>query len=1081
MTGGDGAYRGVLVSGRFPELESALCERIAELKSGRPLAPVTVVVGSSAVCTRVNDHLVRRLGGVANVGIVTFARFAADVVAQASRQPVLGGVARERLVRRLVTAHAASLTYFRPVVERPHFAGALAATFADLREGCVDPDARWPDSASGPAAEAAPAQTRAALDDLRLLYTAYCRELDALGVADRAAVLRAAAGLVAAGAGPAAHVVLYGLYDLNGAQGLLADAALRSGADAFVPVPRGGLRQGVTLWDAALAAGLTERCAAAPSPASDSERLAGVWQPSGAAGDLLGLTGDLTLAVVSVPDERAEAREAVREVVAAAERGVPLRDCAILVPRADDAELLAAALAGAGLPVACRRPDRSPGPRLLLTLGECLAPQVGEPFARRAVVDLLTAAPLRDVRPAAGDAALWLDEAREAGVVCGLDQWLERVAVRRRALERRVSDLESRVAVTDDDDDAGGERLERTRVRLCASRSLEWAVDRLGAAFGALPERAGWVTWAAAFADFAGDLFAAEAAESARDAAARLSSLAVLDEHVDLAGAVEAVRELLVGGTVAEGRVGRDGVAVLTPLEARGLSFSTVVMTGLAEGGFPVRGRPDPLLGDASRRALNGLPGVRLPLTEQRDAESRLLFAFACEAARDRLALLAPRTDAATGRPRLPSRYLLRLASLAAGRPVGQDEFLTGRPLAPVWRRVGAGPAFADDVTWVDERERDGAALLSLSERGSTSAASAYLAVVLGAGRPARRRLAAWGSARSPVPGEWDGLLGGEAQSLLAQRHPFRAEVHPTTLERYLSCPFTFLLRSVFELEAPQEPGDSLDMDAMEFGSLVHAILESAYKRVISEHLDLEGALAATTEAWQTHCVDAERSGTTGAELAWGVRKQVLLDDLHEAVRRDPVFSTGGGAPSAVEWRFGDRYVRVVSLVLDDGRSVRFAGRLDRVDHSGDGARVIDYKTGAGGSERQRLKDRLSIQLPVYQLAVRQWWTELGGGEEGPAKVTSAYRLVTRRGGFEDVPLPEGEADAQDRLRSLVAGALCLVERGLFPRTRRDRCDYCDVAYACGISAWARSRKREHPALSPVVSIQGPPKDGTDD
>ena len=1075
MAGGDGIERGLLVCGRFPELEGALCERVAELKSGRPLAPVTVVVGSSAVRTRVGDLLARRLGGVANVGVVTFARFAADVAARASQPSLLGGLARERLVRRLVSAHSSSLAYFGPVADRPHFAAALAATFADLREGCVDPASPWAVSASASAADGAVGQSRAALDDLRSLYAAYCDELRALGVADRAEVLHAAAGLFESGAPSGSHVAFYGIYDLNRAQELLAAAALQAGADAFVPVPRDGLGAGVTLWDAARAAGLAERCEAAPPPAGDPERLAGVWRSPGVAADQPSLSGDGTLAVVSVPDERSEAREAVRAVVAAAERGVPLRDCAVLVPRGDDVEFLAAALEAAGLPVACRRPDRSPGPRLLLTLGECLRPQSGEPFARRAVIDVLTSAPLRGAATEPGDTALWLDEAREAGVVCGLAHWRERIAERRRALEWRVSDLESRGAETDDEDDAGSERLGRTRARLRAARSLERAVGLLADAWGELPERATWTAWADAFAGLAAALFASEAAESARDAAGRLSALAVLGEQVDLATAVEALRDLLGAGTVSEGRVGRQGVAVLTPLEARGLAFSTVVMTGLAEGGFPVRGRPDPLLGDAARRGLNTLRGVRLPLAEQRDAESALLFAFACEAARDRLVLLAPRTDAATGRPRLPSRYLLRLASLAAGRPVGQDEFLTGRPLAAVWQRVGGGPSFTDGVTWVDERERDGAALLSLSGRGSRSAAGVYLAAVLGSAAPAARRLGAWRSARSPEPGEWDGLLGGEAQAVLAQRHPFQAEIHPTTLERYLSCPFTFLLRSVFELDAPQEPGDSLDMDVMEFGSLVHAILESAYDRVIAERLDLQGALTATTEAWRTRCAEAERSGVTGAELAWEVRKQVLLDDLHEAVRRDPVFAARDGVPAAVEWRFGERYERAVSLALDDGHSVRFAGRLDRVDRAGDGARVIDYKTGAGGTERQRLKDRLSIQLPVYQLAVRQWWPELGGGEPEPALVMSAYRLVTRRGGFDDVALPEAEPDAQERLRSLVSGALDLTRRGFFPRTKRDRCDYCDVAYACGVSGWARARKREHPALGKVVALQGPP------
>ena len=124
-------------------------------------------------------------------------------------------------------------------------------------------------------------------------------------------------------------------------------------------------------------------------------------------------------------------------------------------------------------------------------------------------------------------------------------------------------------------------------------------MHELAAAAAGLPERAGWPEWVTALTQIAGRVFAAEPAAAAGDVAGRLLALAVLGEQVDLRTAVDALRELLAGESTAEGRVGRDGVAVLTPLELRGLSFSTLVFTGLAEGGFPVRARPDPILGDA--------------------------------------------------------------------------------------------------------------------------------------------------------------------------------------------------------------------------------------------------------------------------------------------------------------------------------------------------------------------------------------------------------------------------------------------------------------------------------------------------
>ncbi len=1074
MTAGDETHQGLLVCGRFPELEGALCERVAELKSGRPLAPLTIVVGSSAVCTRISDLLVRELRAVANVEVVTLARMARDRVARALGEPitVLGGVGRERFVRRLVDDRLGDLPYFRPVATRPHFAAALAATFADLREARVPADDAW---VAAVAASGSGGRLDERAGDLGLVYAAYCDQLAALAATDSAGLLERAADAPSG----EAHVLLYGIYDLNMSQEALVRALLAEGADAFVPVPSGVPGSGTTTAAVAQDAGLTSVVRRPPVSGSDKDRLSAVWT----GGEGLSLTGDGSLEVVSVADERAEAREAVRMIVGAAEAGTSLTDCAVVVPHGSGVEPVAAALAAAGLPVACRLPDHSPGTTLMARLLDVVSPRVGEPFARRAVVDLLSVAPLRDGEDAAEVRALWLDEARQAGIVAGRDQWVERVSRRRRSLQSGVERLESG---EDDlhggDDEAAVLRLEHARRALRAARALEAPVVRLTAAAGALPERAAWADWAAALASVLDQVFAPDAAAAGHDVAARLLALEVLGEVVDLRTAADTLRDLLAGGTVQEGRVGRSGVAVLTPLELRGLNFSTVIFTGLAEGGFPVRARPDPMLGDAARRAVAESLGVRLPLAEDRDAESLLLFGFACEAARDRLVLVAPRTDAATGRPRLPSRLLLRIASLLASRPVGLEEFLGGRPLAPVWRRVSGPPDFAGDAVWIDERERDAAALAALSHGGDRAATLAYLARVLGQASAAERRTAAWRAASSPSVGSWDGLMGEDARAALAARHPFRAELHPTGLERYITCPFTFLMRSVFGLRAPEEPGESLEMDALEFGSLAHAILEDVYRAVRIRDLALEAALGRLDDAWRDRCAEAEGKGVTGAALAWDVRREVLLADLRMSLRLDAVFAPGGGRPLDVEWRFGDRYGNAVTLELGDGLSVRFAGRLDRVDHTPAGARVLDYKTGAGSSERKRIDEGLSVQLPVYQLAVRQGWASLAPGRDEPAEVSSAYRMVTRRGEFADLGLPGDEESTQARLRDLVRGALELVDAGLFPRSPRGTCDYCDTRYACGVSAWARARKREQDEIAPVVALQSaPPKGGDDD
>ena len=520
--------------------------------------------------------------------VTTLGRLAADLVAAHRGAPpaALAGLTRERLVRRLVATYASKLRYFRPVVDRPHFAQVVAATLADLREACVPPESDWSAAAqAGHVAGAAvgPISSADKFADLDLLYRAYCEELETRGLLDGAGLQSAAAA--ASAAGQTGAVVLFGLYDLNEAQGQFVREVLSGGADLFVPAPAGRAPERQPAFETAVETGLVVRHLEPPEARCDRDALTAVWTE-----DVAGarpFTGDGSLQVVSVSDERAELREAVRVVFAAVADGATAWQCAVVVPHGDDVDPAAAMLREAGLRVACRLPDRSAGVRVLSRLADCVAPPAGEAFARRAVVDLLSTAPLAGGgKP--GETALWLDEARQAGVVAGPEQWRSRLAGRLRGLERRAETLQARGAEAVDDEDEVAGKTQAVCRRLEACRSLQAAVRGLVDVCAAGPGRAPWGAWAEFFAGVAAAVFDGETAAEARDVAARLRALAVLDEQVDLAEAAAALRELLAGSRVPAGRAGRDGVAVLTPLELRGLSFHTVSLHGPGRGRVPV-------------------------------------------------------------------------------------------------------------------------------------------------------------------------------------------------------------------------------------------------------------------------------------------------------------------------------------------------------------------------------------------------------------------------------------------------------------------------------------------------------------
>ncbi|HTS14665.1 MAG TPA: ATP-dependent DNA helicase, partial [Candidatus Sulfotelmatobacter sp.] len=138
----------------------------------------------------------------------------------------------------------------------------------------------------------------------------------------------------------------------------------------------------------------------------------------------------------------------------------------------------------------------------------------------------------------------------------------------------------------------------------------------------------------------------------------------------------------------------RDAVAVLTVHKAKGLEFSLVVVAGLAEGRFPIRGRAAPFSLPA------GLVGPVLDdaASPAADAEERRLAYVAMTRARDELVLTwsertrggrvarpSPFLGEALDRPIARPAALESQAALAALEPVAGEPLAAGpvRPSAP--------------------------------------------------------------------------------------------------------------------------------------------------------------------------------------------------------------------------------------------------------------------------------------------------------------------------------------------------------------------------------------------------------------
>jgi hypothetical protein len=180
-----------------------------------------------------------------------------------------------------------------------------------------------------------------------------------------------------------------------------------------------------------------------------------------------------------------------------------------------------------------------------------------------------------------------------------------------------------------------------------------------------------------------------------------------------------------------------------------------------------------------------------------------------------------------------------------------------------------------------------------------------------------------------------------------------------------------------------------------------------------------------------------------------------------------------------------------VVVELDGSRTLRFGGRIDRVDRSADGRRlvVLDYKTGRSDAYKVLDKARddhdivargTLLQLPIYALAARDLHPD---AEE----VEAYYWFVGQRGVIEMKGGPiDAEADARfrDVLNTIVSG----IEAGLFPaRPGNDAwypskgptfayCMFCDYDAVCSSGRgeqWVELR--DAPELARYVALaEGP-------
>lgn len=365
------------------------------------------------------------------------------------------------------------------------------------------------------------------------------------------------------------------------------------------------------------------------------------------------------------------------------------------------------------------------------------------------------------------------------------------------------------------------------------------------------------------------------------------------------------------------------GVVVAEASAVAYRSFDFVFVMGLANGAFPARRAPSPLLSAETGRVLaeQGLPFPSLE--EWLEHESRLF-------------------DALLGAPRL-GRVLSFPRCDDLGNDLGPSAFFER-----VRRTVGREP----------ETIRSSPFFLLPFGTAAAQEQGAYAAEV------ERTR-----SVDSHSP--WSGQIEDRALlAVLAERWGPSRAWPPAELERYAMCPFAYFSSHLLQLEQRDELEERMDR-----------LRREALRRVYAKLSELAGgpvyllpAELARAEALVEAGVDQER-----------LKRELHSLFRAETQEHAASFTNRGSARKMVRTGVVAHDVTLDDVMLQgtSGGSLRVRGTLDRLELSVDDrlrvkklATAVEYAASAaatpGQGDKSAWDDRVVLELPLYALALAQ-------------------------------------------------------------------------------------------------------------
>ena len=792
--------------------------------------------------------------------------------------------------------------------------------------------------------------------------------------------------------------------------------------------------------------------------------------------------GKCTVKLISVPDPASEVRYVVRDVVRRAkEHGTPFYRMAVLFADSSYGDRVEEALGFARVPVTGPDPvpdSNSPEGRFITGILDLFLAHLKGGWTRQEFAKWITSAPV--AFPETGKevpAARWDAISRSASVTAGLDGFRARLS---RYARRQQAYAES---LTESD--------ELHEIRAASLRSqadhaeklLEFAEGLAARAPESGPSDLG------TFARWLRDLWDAYLLHSGEPTPVGERIEALLDEieklkipagvKTDLEYFSSLIRDELDRRKGNLRQLGR-GVFVAPLNMSVGCQFEVVHILGMSEGSYPRRDRDDPLLPDPVKAKLDPT-GEIMPDRQRRALLERRTFLTARNSARKQY-LYWPRGEAGARRASGPARWFLEAAREICGNELLQPgDLLSGSSDNPVVVLPDEAPAHRGISFPSDRREY---AMKSAHAWRSASKARGDHFLATDPHYPLNRGLRL---EDSRLTSEWTAFDGN-----LPSDKPGLGDLGIVSASRFQSwanCPYQYFLGYIAGVEPTERPEDEPGITPLERGSIVHHVLEHFVSERSERRIDDRAEqLDLLRDLLVTAFDEFEGGGSAVHPALLTIERDSIMRKLERWLSAESeIMGEWGVAPYETEFEFGFRHsdAPTVAISINSGEPVLFRGKVDRIDRSAAGDRIIvfDYKTG-GSSPYRGLKEDpvmkgLGLQLPLYARAAA-----LSQTDSNNPIVQAAYWFVFEKGGSVLRPDLTEQPDSAARFDEVVSVIAEGIKNGVFPPAprghpgRRDgkstleNCRWCPYDAVCPtdrLQAW--DLKRGAPGVQPYRGL----------